>query len=296
MNSVMEDYKRTINSKNISSEDRTKLTQAMDLFSDIQNRLPAGSTQTVTTTTASTTTTTSSGACSYKSLAKTGGIGGAIHDAATSRIIADIITAAFMCDATRVLSFNFDSRVDHNGVSHNPTVNNNWMTTGEGQSVMFKNLIGPLATKLASVTDSSNGKSLLHNSLLHATCEHGQVHSHMNHPAILIGNAGGGFSSGNFIDYSNRSLAPLSSGDISSGAADFKEYIGLSYNRLFVNIAQAFGVAPSAYEDNTLEARLNAGNVGGWGYALNANNPASWAPNNISKYDLSQFKNKLPMP
>lgn len=290
MNDVMEDYKRTVGSRNISAEDRTALNTAMDLFSDIQKGLSSGSSQQVTVV---------NGACSHSQLGRAGNISTATHNDASSKLLVDMVTAAFICDAARVFSFGFETpnttgRNIHNDISHNPSVSNNWQILGEQQSVKFKRVVGPLAARLASVIDPSNGKSILYNSLLHTTFEHLQTHSNMCHPAILVGNAGGGLTAGNYIDYSNRTKAAIGSGD-TGGGADFTHNPGLSYNRLFVTIAQAMGITAPNYEISNLTPQPIA-NIGGWGYGINATSTPSWAAGNIGAYDFTQFKNKLPMP
>ena len=306
MNSVIEDYKRTLNSKNISSEDKVSLTTSMDLFSDILRGLPSGSTSQLTTIT--------NPSCSYSSISKTGQnpIEWAINNDADAKLLVDMITAAFICDAGRVFSFGFstvdklngvDIHSGDNGISHNPTLvtsyGSNWQILGDYQSNVFKRVVGPLATRLAGIIDPSNGKSILFNSLLHTSYEHSQTHSHYCLPAILIGNAGGGLTSGNYIDYSNRSKGLTGPGEsvLSSSAsaqlkADYSHYHGVSYNRIFVTIAQAMGLNPADYENNNLSPQPVA-NIGGWGYGCNG--PVS-AVDSADLPDFTQFKNKLPFP
>jgi hypothetical protein len=323
---VMDDYRGLIGGRNISAVDRGALTNALDKFSDVLRGL-AGITVP------------SPAVCSYRSLAVTDdSIGTAGSYAARSKILVDLITAAIMCDANRIFSFGLQMPFAqysgitgpagetlnytgdwHQDVSHLPfTVRNGrpcWQWTASHQSYIVKNIFAPLVRNLAAATDPSNGQSYLYNSLIHLTYESGQVHSWSSHPTILAGNAGGAMSSGNYIDYSDRTKGTIESDMFSASptAANFtNNYSGVSYNRLLVTIMQAMGMNSSDYEVNSRNSQVynrtdigsqnaNLSAIGGYGFAFNADRNVSGWVNGffneaLQRYDLRQFRNRLTLP
>ncbi len=312
MNRVMEDYTRIRNSRNISSEDKLILDNVFDKFSDIQKSF----------------TTTSTAQCQYKTLANKGA---GVHNAIEGKVLADLITASFMCDSTRVISFQLDTsyglgvvdgqEFDHQITSHDPFLFTNgkyqWQRMGDRQAYVIKNLVAPLVQNLSSVTEA-NGKSILYNSLLNVSYEAGQVHGWGSVPAILFGNAGGAITSGNYIDYADRAKGSFDGSEFSQtpedrvpGALKFaNNWHGVSQNRLLVTILQAMGITPAEYENNALNSQLynrtdigalnnNISNIGGYGYAIpvKIDGRPNWDDKRpaLAKYDLKQFKYKLPI-
>jgi hypothetical protein len=328
LNRVMEDYQRLRGHRNISRDDRQALTAAMDRFSDIHRRLPNGSTMTQTRS------------CQHRQMeSANGSISGRVgEDLQANRLLVDMVTAAIMCNVNNIYTItlrtpftravsgmpgffsSFPDRDFHQSVSHKP-----WNRAPDGQYVwqwmanyqarIAQGFIAPLIASLEGITDPSNGESLLHNSLLFASWESGQVHSHRSAPAILAGNAGGALSSGHYLDYSDRTTPergvdgggdngrPRFNNDPSSLSFS-NNYQGVSYNRLLVTILQAMGMQPSEYEDRNLNRRYHNRNdigdqnrgltsIGGYGHAgntVNRNDNASA----IAGFDLRQFGNPLP--
>ena len=319
LNRVMGDYTRVRNSKNISLEDKIILDNVFDKFSDIQKSFVA----------------TAGGQCKYKDFYTTHvGVNNYdnmnITNAAHGKALADLITAALMCDSVRTMSFQFDTsyglvfegqEFDHQITSHQPFSMTNgkyqWQYMGGRQALVIKNLIAPLVQNLSSATDT-NGKSILYNSLLNVNYECGQVHGWGSIPTILFGNAGGAFTSGNYIDYADRAKGVydgVDTGDANiftrtPGSIRFtNNWYGVSHNRLHVSILQAMGLTPAEYEDNSLNALLynrtdigdlnkSITNIGGYGYALPKRlDDAPWENfrERLTHYDLKQFKYKLPI-
>jgi hypothetical protein len=340
LNRVMEDYTRTRNHRNISSVDRQVLTGVMDRFSDIMRRLPTGSS-----------TTTITAGCSHSAYRNaSGGIHtnsyvpslNVPEDPVRSKLLVDMITAAIMCNINNIFTIELgvpfytgvtgrpglftpsevtpiDSASDyHQRVSHTPwglTSNGEyrWMWAANHQRLIIERVLAPLMASLDSVVDPSNNQTYLYNSLILTSWEHGTTHSEHSVPAILAGNAGGAVSSGNYLDYSDRSYTARLGRNFGDGVSYdptherfLGNYQGVSYNRLLVTIMRAMGLQPSEYENRTLNQRWynrtdlgsrNAGlsNIGGYGYfAPNSDQNDQIA--SLAGVDLRQFGNVLPLP
>jgi len=315
---VLEDFNRVKNGRQISSLDKTILTNFTDQMSTLLNGLQSQTGQ--------------SGVCSYKNAA-TGGSGLRFDNKTTYNNFANIMVAAAMCDVRRVFSMAADledvyydthpSSDFHQGISHDPMavingkVNHQYMA--EIQAQLLTNYVAPLIAGLSQATDV-NGKSILYNSIVHYGLEHATVHNSNAVPTLLAGNAGGALKTGYFMDYSNYALGsnPQSDLDPYAGfsnnptAPNFThEYHGLPYNRLFVTILQAFGLTPAEYEDSSANSFLtnrsdslygsqNNGiaNVGGYGWA---HHPVKLDGNSAPKprwrfHNFHYYKFPLPMP
>lgn len=304
---VLEDYNRLKNSKNISATDKLVLQNAMDKLNDVQNSLSAVATA----------------ACTHKNFFTTHpdvtvwNSAGQIELPAVQKALADMITAAIMCDTNRVFGVQLGVHTglhdgqgfDHQITSHEPfgVVNGkpNWQRMNERQSLFFQNFTTKLIQNLSSAVDPSNGKSLLYNSLVYQTTESGQVHGWGSHPGILFGNAGGNISSGKYIDYSDRAKGSFDGVDTGGengfvstvGSPKFSNnYYGVNYNRLLVTIMQAMGLSPADYENDAVNAQLynkttianidigiqnqNLTSIGGYSHAFPVNiNSNSWGRN-----------------
>lgn len=319
---VLEDYTRVRNSRNISASDRTTLDNTLDKLSDVQRSLTRVSTA----------------QCSHLQLSKTGSVFQIPSNAAVGRALADMITAAILCDSARVFTIGaasisglFQAQADdHDTISHNPFASFNgkpsWQISGERHAATMRNFVAPLVQNLASAIDPTNGRSYLYNSLIYSTTESGQVHGWGSHPVTLFGNAGGRLTSGNYIDYSDRSKGAFMGADSDDtlrlfsntpGTVNFSNnWYGTHYNRLLVTILQSMGLAPADYENDTLNRQLynrtdigtdnrNLTSLGGYGYGypfdLTGADPTSWGFRNyvypgLSNHDLRQFRNPLSLP
>lgn len=309
---VLGDFTRVMNSRNISSADRATLSNAMDKLSDVQRSL----------------TSLYANQCSHKQLSLAGfSTGTATNSAAGGKAAADLITAAFMCDASRVItigtSFFEDPYLgeifDHQTTSHTPFATvaaaggkTEWQIMGERHAYLTRNFLGPLLQNLSSAIDPVNGKSLLYNSLVFHSVESGQVHGWGSNPVVLMGNAGGSLSSGNYIDYADRPKGAFEGADLfnkTPGDPQFSNnWRGVSYNRVLVTAMQAMGLQPSDYENDAINKQFlsrtdlgamnqNLTSLGGWGYPLTGDLPLKYeSMGDLTFYDLKQFRNKLPMP
>lgn len=315
LNGIMDDYTRVRNSRQISSADRTALNNALDLLSDIHRGLQGTSTPAV-------------GSCSHRSYSSSSGSGLYYINEDAMRTFANMIVAAIMCDVTRVFMWNgwvnedmYDrhpSEDFHQGHSHIPfaTINGqlNWQYMGDVQHSFVRGFVAPLVNGLAAANDPSNGRSYLYNSLVHFSVECSQVHGPNYQPCMLAGNAGGSLTSGHLLDYTDRSrINPWSADSFNStaGSAAFsEEYVGVPMNRVYNTILQALGLAPSDYENSSINTHFqnvsngrygttnngiaNMGGYGHWGPAT-----SSYGNDYMTRqalYNLHHFKNVLPMP
>lgn len=336
LNRVMEDYTRTRQHRNISTVDRQVLTNVMDRFSDIQRRLPAGGTTTVTTA-----------GCSHSTLNRTGHISanvyqstmGVAEDPVKSRLLVDMLTAAIMCNVNNIYSIILgvpfyggvdnrpgffarsevtpvDSPTDyHQRVSHNPwgitrTGEYHWMWAANHQGLIIQQVLAPLIANLSSAIDPTNNRTFLYNSLIFTSFESGTTHSEHSIPTILAGNAGGALNSGNYIDYSDRTYNPRLNPNEPSSDPNNEQFLGnyqgVSYNRLLVTILQAMGVQPSEYENPTLNRHwYGRSDIGArntnltriGGYGYPGISPEdTYQRAAVSGVDLRQFGSVLPMP
>ncbi len=328
---VLGDYQRVTNGRNISSADRLILDNIMDQLSDIQARLPGG-------------TVTSVSGCTFSNIntnqTRTDNIAPDLYNveqhAYAFQLYARIFAAAASCDIHRVFGFHtsisdhFDrnnAEDFHQGHSHKPwttiaennnRVNHVWMA--QIWRMYMDNFLAPLTLTLNSMQDT-NGKSILDNSLVHATFESSVVHSDMNRPCLMIGGANGSLNTGYLIDYSRREFGPhrLQGDNFDVNPADSTfghSYYGQHYNRSLTTILKAMGLNPSEYEDDTInqffrgrtDSRIGAqnngiSNVGGYGHIGSEFSGTTW---NISTADLYTqeygrhnyhfYKESLPLP
>lgn len=313
---VIGDYRRVRASRNISAADRIVLDNAVDQFSDVERSLTRASTA----------------QCSHRALNRAGLVSQSAADPVVGRALADLIMASIMCDTARVFTIGapllggtVDGQADdHQSISHVPFdqigSKPSWQITSERQGAVIRNLVAPLVSRLSSAIDPANGRSYLYNSLTYFTAESGLAHGYGSHPVMLLGNAGGALSSGNYVDYADRSKGPFVGGDSYSevpGEPTFSNnWYGASYNRLLVTILQAMGLSPADYENDALNAQLygrtdiganyrNLTSLGGFGYALPRDitgaDTSSWGWGayvrpGLEGLDLRLFRRPLPLP
>jgi len=309
---VMENYKSVRNGSQISKVDRTILDQYFDLLSSIHNGLESGGSMVAV------------GACRHKNISIIND-GERFNSAETLRSYADIVSAAIMCDITRIVNFAWFIDNGHVGVSdfHHQCTHPDFLGVvggvpnheriADGRAFVFQKFSLRLAQNLSAGVDPSNGKSYLYNSLILTTAEDMIPHAPLGIPVTLIGNAGGNMSSGNFIDYSDWSLGPIKSGffaNFNSNPNDQRFshlYWGQPYLRLMVTILQAMGLSPADYEDpnlnvgfeNITDGRFGAHNNGiakFGGYGTLGSPSDSYLRSSLKNYQLKYFKNPLPMP
>ena len=156
-------------------------------------------------------------------------------------IMTDLMTLAFQCDATRVISFMLanagSNRVykflniakGHHETSHHMDLQANFdiLTKIDTWEVAQ---FAKLCQKLDAVTDV-NGKTMLDNSLLYfgSEIEDGNTHSHGNMPILLAGGANGAISPGRHLVYDKS----------------------FSVAQLYISMLEAVGVPTASFGDAT---------------------------------------------
>jgi hypothetical protein len=232
VDSVLADFNAIINGRKISSVDKVRLSNAIDMWNDIENNTPApmpGSSQ----------------ACVMPNALSTTNLG------AQQRHAIDIIVASIACGVTRVVNHGIipvgddlgDSRYEAEVLVHE------WAHGDYSRPLYGKfraDIIKYYAEKLSSV-QGDNGKALIDNGLLFWTTEFSGfgLHPHHGRTVITLGNAGGKLKTGYQINGGN---APFQRAHITAMKA-----FGLSQAEIEVKGEVGFG----EYESSQVSS-------GGW--------------------------------
>lgn len=124
---------------------------------------------------------------------------------------------------------------------HNHAMEDRQRHMMRSQRFFFQYAFGDLISRLEA-TQVVPGVTMLDQALVYWSSECGpSTHDAKSVPAILAGKGGGYFSTGNYIDYTNRTRAIR-------GRYGNMWRAGLPQNRLLANIAQGMGLAPADYE------------------------------------------------
>ncbi|RYZ67256.1 MAG: DUF1552 domain-containing protein, partial [Proteobacteria bacterium] len=200
-------------------------------------------------------------------------------------MVADLIAMAFKCDITRIVNIHCETVVngyDFHAVSHSPTSQD--PNAGQSQMVeIYQNqsnkLFGRLGNNLLQADPFDPQTSILRNSLVHWTHENKVAH-HMNClPTLIMGEAGGRFTTGNFVDLRNLNR-PLEV----DGVGD-RLYVGDMANRLWASIFYGMNIPRSTYE---IERGGNADThklTKGYGHVMKLQ--PTWYT--LPEYDLSRI-------
>jgi hypothetical protein len=333
---VLEDYTRTRNGRQIGQSDRLLLDSVMDKLSTLQSGL------------------------SVQAIASCRHVG---QDATPANNLGDfrmdntlnlrnyisLIEAIFLCDISRsvAMGINMNESYDnlglsnyHDNVSHRISefVNGvpNWKYIGDIYSDKMTKLVAPLATRLDNILDPANGKSFLHNGMMHVSVESVYPHRQANIPALTIGSFNGALPTGYMVNYCDPSREFTFEGVTNGGPFDDSrtaigdpetdnhsyDYPGIPYQRFLVTLLQAAGLAPADYERNDLnqhfqnitDGRYGSQNngitrMGGYGLASYHTPPPgafdrSGQTNGevyhhnfrLWRYNYHHFKDTLPLP
>jgi hypothetical protein len=133
-------------------------------------------------------------------------------------VMSDLVSLAFQCDATRVISLqwgNAGSNRDyafrdpsagggHHNISHHQSLQEN-IDKLRIIDIWEVEKLAYLLSKLSTMQDF-DGKTVLENSLIFYSSEisDGDRHNHDNMPVLLMGNAGGAIQTGRHIMYQNE--------------------------------------------------------------------------------------------
>jgi hypothetical protein len=214
-NAVIEDYRQVSNGTAISSADKARLGDYMDLLADIQSRMaiPAP-------------------ACDAPPLASESGPNYTrLHENAV-----DVATAALACGATRVVAYHafHPSSTDEDTVTQHDWAHNGAFAAEHAGMMHYRfSHLARLASNLDAFTDS-DGTTVLDNTILYGANElsdpgHGAGHM-LDMPLLTIGRGGGRLRTGEYIDFGGRLM-----------------------NNLLVTFMSAMGLGPEHYERNGQE-------------------------------------------
>jgi hypothetical protein len=209
----------------------------------------------------------------------------------------DVVTAAIMCDQTRIVTIAVHKALGPGPDASDPTLTgffhsedasggtwhglaHDWSNPNSRR--MLEGINGWIAenvfAKLLGKLDvaESNGSTFLDNSLVYWGNELGFNHIAYSVPCLLAGGAGGFIKTGRYLDYidwDGKSYFAQEDGNVIKG---------IPHNQLLVTILQAMGLEPADYE---------TGGQPGYGSTDTSGKPASAWP---VDYDLSQVGQILP--
>jgi hypothetical protein len=227
-------YDRLLRNPRLSTMDRDRLEDAVDLWNDATNRGKA------------------SFACGATPPSYSGVNWRTHHEYAM-----DLLAYALACDMTPVVAYNLphgtdswpSSRVEHGGMhpcQHgNAKENPGAWTQYQVMKSWRLARVAHFANRLRTLTDTS-GASLLDNSLLYWGQEYsqqGQLHRMTGFISLFFGGAGGRLSTGNFVDCY---------GEPSEASGESKTYnASVPHNRVGVTILRAMGLTTEDIESVT---------------------------------------------
>lgn len=196
VDAVYDDYRKVINSGKLSAEDRIRLTDAMDQWSEIQGRTPAS-------------TVTQVGVCTMPSKLKANANLGE-----QQRHAIDLVTAAINCGILRVVNHGLIPLGDNVGDSREETEIENHeyahanRTSKVEWGVWRADVVRYYAERLTALKDET-GKPLLDSGMVMWTSEYPGFGLHQAHgrTVITVGGAGGRMKTGYHVNGGN---APLS--------------------------------------------------------------------------------------
>lgn len=331
---VLEDYNRVINGKKIGTSDKVILTNAMDSISDLQKGLQ----------------TQVSNQCKHKDQDPSAAGNNRnlrLDDALTYSNYVKLITAIFNCDISRVITFSggpsniedwtgLPTQDYHGNITHALQTEYggkpNWLKVGEYYGDHFSNFVAPLLSSLDSCIDPSNGKSFLHNGLVHLTTESVEPHRQVNMPTVTVGSLNGVLPTGYMVNYTDKTRPFTFGGGTVNGGGGWDDnpatatdpmtdkhsydYPGIPYQRFLVTLLQAMGLSPADYEDaslnkhmlNLTDSRYGEQNngityVGGFGISslektelLNGDGMHYHHDRRMRRYNWHYYKDPIPLP
>ncbi len=228
MNSVHADYKKLIDGRQISSEDRQLLALYTDSLADISRRLSA-----------------------FTPLVCAGQP--AIPETLSNydqvyKLHMDLALAALICGATNIVTISIPHMMSD--PDQNPSAihgdSHDWNSSAEARTrwMSYKGWVGEkvayFMNRMKEIKEA-DGNSMLYNSIVFWGDEMGNASAHKcgGMPSIIGGSAGGKLRSGYYIDYRQRPFKK-----VSGGGFEF----GRPYNEVLVTMAQAMGLSPAQYQ------------------------------------------------
>jgi hypothetical protein len=281
---VYQDYVRLKDHRRLSAADKQLVEQYVNLLSELQAKLTSKPTLSCTRPMAP------------ASLANNTSTNAS--DIATKwNLMLDIVAAAVMCDATRVITIGVHKALGPGPDSSDPTLVGHYHSedasggTWHGLAHDFANenarrmlkginqwIASEIVAKLLGKLDvpEAAGRTYLDNSLVYWGNELGFNHIAYSVPCLLAGGASGAIKTGRYLDYidwSGRSFFAQEMGNVIKG---------IPHNRLLATILQSMGLAPADYERD---------GKAGYGSTDTAGKPADAWP---VDYDLGAIGQVLP--
>ncbi len=162
-----------------------------------------------------------------------------------------LTAAAFACDMTRVATIQMNQLSNsefgagpgdvHQDFAHQSSSSDSAEAEMRKYNARHGQVLGEIVEELARYSDSSG--SLLDNTLVLWLSEHGvtrDAHTMREHAAVMIGNLGGYFDVGRYINLPRETLNPKEGG----------ERIGVPHSHLLVSLAQGMGLSRDAIGAN----------------------------------------------
>jgi hypothetical protein len=244
MDKVLDDYHRLMASNGyvgsrVSSEDRQRLQQYFDQLSEVDRRINA------------------SVACNISVMNQTTRPDRSVDNTFSGweqswRDFADLISLAFSCGATRIVSFsqpiNLTAEANyHHEVAHRLSEADKLAIHSGNARHFGEKFVARLASNLDAI-DMGDSKTLLDKSLLTWTQEACDMDTHQNVsiPTICVGGLDGKLNTNNYVDY--RNLSNLGARENSQTNGQYLYRPGIPMNWLLSNILQASGLARSEFE------------------------------------------------
>jgi hypothetical protein len=177
----------------------------------------------------------------------------AADTAIEAKLWADVVVAAFTCEASRLAVFGWgetDNFSSYTGSSWHQGVAHQWNTTGqpflkESYQNFFEKMLVYVATQLDAQVDS-DGNTVLDNSLIGWSQECAMsTHDSYSIPTITFGSAGGWLNTGLYCDYRKSNDNPLT---YPFGDKTYSTSMGLLYSQWLATMLQSMGCTPSEFE------------------------------------------------
>lgn len=287
---VIEQYRELRNSPRLSSEDKMKLDQHINLLGEIESRLGGGGVM------GGGATLSCAPPVEPESLDNNSGTDPG--DITTKwDLFLDIVAAAIACDRTRIVTIGVhkalgpgpdpddSSLLGHyhsedasggtwHGLAHEWDNENSRRMLEGINSWIANELFAKLLEKLDVA--ETEGSTILDNSLVYWGNELGFNHIAHSVPCLLAGSAGGFIQPGRYLDYidwENHSYFSQEDGNVIEG---------IPHNRFLVTALQAMGLSPEDYERD--------GQPGYGSTDINGRDPELWP----TEWDLSQVGEILP--
>jgi hypothetical protein len=162
------------------------------------------------------------------------------------QVFNDVIVAGITCGTTRIASIHAAETFSayagdwHQEIAHqNQKPESQKELVAAGQT-FFEGVFLDLVSKL-DIEEGDTGKTYLDNSLVMWSQESGALtHEPISLPIVTAGSAAGYFSTGNYVDYRNRTSRELNTPRLP----------GILYNQYLANVLEAMGVPASEFEHN----------------------------------------------